>query len=181
MKKNTKNRAKHIRLGNVKIEFITLDGILTDFLKSKLIVSYRDHLGNGYCDLNYNNEDNFFDVGDCCLEDLQCRLKFYNFTNFVPRFCPENTCIKSNLFCIPEELGDGICQDHNNGPFCDYDLGDCCLTGGLEDLDLVRGTFAIEGPKNTTECCDCLCKANFNQLNQFLLSVTKIPDLSILG
>ena len=36
LKKNTKNRAKHIRLGNVKIEFITLDGILTDFFEIKV-------------------------------------------------------------------------------------------------------------------------------------------------
>ena len=102
--------------------------------------------GNGFCDLhlNQNTPENFFDVGDCCLEDLKCGHNFYNFSGqwSTPEYhCPENTCIKSNIFCIPEEIGDGICQDHNNGPFCDYDLGDCCL-----------------GPTNTTECCDCHCK-----------------------
>ena len=55
--------------------------------------------------------------------------------------CPENPCIKSNNFCIPEELGDGICQDHNNGPYCNYDMGDCCLVG-----------------RNVEECCNCNCK-----------------------
>ena len=140
--------------------------------KWKLIFSCRDNWGDGYCDLNHNNAENFFDVGDCCLEDLQCRLKFFNFTNFIPRFCPENTCIKSNTFCILEELGDGICQDHNNGPFCDYDLGDCCLAG-------CEGgqwqTFCLGSPKNTTECCDCLCKHHFDTLGQFLLPLV-IPD-----
>ena len=138
----------------------------------------RDHWGNGYCDLNHNNAENFFDVGDCCLENLQCRLKFENFTNFIPRFCPENTCIQSNIFCILEELGDGICQDHNNGPFCDYDLGDCCLTEVLDDH---VGTFTMARPKINTECCDCFCKANFDPLNPFLLGATIIPQFPNLG
>ena len=123
--------------------------------KWKLIFSCRDNWGDGYCDLNHNNAENFFDVGDCCLEDLQCRLKFFNFTNFIPRFCPENTCIKSNLFCIPEELGDGICQDHNNGPFFDFDLGDCCLH------------LSLGNPKNEQEqpdCCTCSCRIPFESI-----------------
>ena len=52
----------------------------------------------------------------------------------------------SNTFCITEELGDGICQDYNNGPFCDYDLGDC---------------FAINS--NLDECCNC--KTSFTDSN----------------
>ena len=76
--------------------------------------------GDGSCDLNYNKPEHFFDFGDCCMEQLDCRLD----NQFV--YCPDNPCIKSNMFCIPEELGDGICQDHNNSPYCDFDLGDCC-------------------------------------------------------
>ena len=45
------------------------------------------------------------------------------------------------VFCIPEELGDGICQDHNNGPYCDNDLGDCCL--------VQQAVYE--------ECCNCGC------------------------
>ena len=95
--------------------------------------------GDGICDLNLNNKENYFDVGDCCLENPKCMSFAYN-TKYVE--CPENVCIQSNTFCILEELGDGICQGHNNGPFCQYDLGDCCS---------VPGNF-------TTCCCNCDCK-----------------------
>ena len=33
------------------------------------------------------------------------------------------------------KIGDGICQDHNNGPFCEYDGGDCCVTSINADVD----------------------------------------------
>ena len=103
--------------------------------------------GNEHCDLNHNNPEHFFDHGDCCLENLSCRRMFSNegIMDSEFKFCPENyPCIKSNLFCISEEVGDGICQDHNNSPFCDYDLGDCCLSKIYPDED--------------TECNQCSCK-----------------------
>ena len=98
-------------------------------------------LGDGVCDLQYNKAENFFDIGDCCLniQDLMCREKKIHNSVYEYFTCPENLCIESNNFCIPEQLGDGICQDHNNGPFCDMDLGDCCL-------NLPIG------------CCTCSCK-----------------------
>ena len=98
-------------------------------------------LGDGVCDLQYNKAENFFDIGDCCLniQDLMCRQKKIHNSVYEYFTCPENLCIESNNFCIPEQLGDGICQDHNNGPFCDMDLGDCCL-------NLPIG------------CCTCSCK-----------------------
>ena len=106
---------------------------------------YYSNWGDGHCDLNHNNADHYFDLGDCCLENLSCRRVFSNLgiMDWETSFCPENDpCIKSNLFCIQEELGDGICQDHNNGPFCDYDGGDCCLIPDGEDDD----------------CCECACR-----------------------
>ena len=44
-------------------------------------------------------------------------------------------------------MGDGICQDYNNGPLCDYDLGDCCLS--LDKLIY-------------DECCDCICHLDYD-------------------
>ena len=91
------------------------------------------HLGDGLCDLLKNDKENYFDVGDCCLENPICM------SSLITLMCPENVCIKSNIFCITEELGDGICQDHNNGPFCQFDLGDCCLIpGNFTYLNLVN-------------------------------------------
>ena len=102
------------------------------------------------CDINRNTEEYFFDIGDCCLDsssEYSCKHT-YSEETFALEYtnCPENLCIKSNNFCIPEELGDGICQDHNNGPFCDYDLGDCCSTNNYY--------WVISDSK---DCCACFC------------------------
>ena len=103
-----------------------------------------NHLGDGICNLNFNIDKYFFDIGDCCLdeEEIKCRLE----EDYIE--CPQNTCILSNNFCIAEELGDGLCQDYNNGPYCDYDLGDCC-THNSDHLDTMD---------SKKDCCACFCK-----------------------
>ena len=111
------------------------------------------HLGNRWCDLNQNNEDHYFDFGDCCLEDTSCRVKFFDQTDFVDKYCPPNPCIKSNIFCVKEELGNGICEDYNNGPYCDYDLGDCCLSPP-------NHSWTTPGEISKRDCCICSCKQN---------------------
>ena len=98
-------------------------------------LQFNMYIGNGFCHPHFNSANFFFDAGDCCLDDPVC---VGNATE-IP--CPESPCILSNSFCIPEELGDGICQDHNNGPYCDMDSGDCCLP----DAD-------------DTQCCLCSCR-----------------------
>ena len=111
-----------------------------------------DH-GDGYCDSEYNNAENFFDIGDCCLpiQDLACTQQ-----NAVGS-CPDKVCIKSNNFCIPHQLGDGICQDHNNGPFCNFDLGDCCL----------RFSDDHNNEEFLTDCCTCSCHADGSTLDYY--------------
>ena len=113
---------------------------------------YQYHLGDGWCDLNQNNEDHYFDFGDCCLEDISCRLKFFNQTEYIDKYCPPNPCIRSNIFCVQEELGNGICEDHNNGPYCDYDLGDCCMKPPN------NGPTTTEQHISKAGCCVCSCK-----------------------
>ena len=97
------------------------------------------------CNVNRNTEEYFFDIGDCCLDsssEYSCKQTYNERTNTLKSTnCPENLCIKSNNFCIPEELGDGICQDHNNGPYCEFDMGDCCLFSD----------------KSVEFCCNCAC------------------------
>ena len=63
--------------------------------------------GDGKCDVLLNTQEYFFDAGDCCYDQ-------------------SSVCIKSDRYCIEDQIGDGICQDHNNSPLCNYDLGDCC-------------------------------------------------------
>ena len=117
------------------------------FFPELLPVPGSHHLGNGVCDLIFNIDKYFFDIGDCCLEfnlyeEMTCRFEA------VYVECPQHTCIRSNNFCIAEELGDGICQDHNNGPFCHYDLGDCCSPH--------NNHLEISDPK-AKDCCGCYC------------------------
>ena len=111
--------------------------------KQEVCGLYNFELGNGRCNFELNKVEFQFDVGDCCLppEELTCRS--IDIDEYVIP-CPDNPCIKSNNFCIPDELGDSICQDHNNGPFCGYDLGDCCL--------FKESTWS--------DCCTCSCHMN---------------------
>ena len=126
---------------------------------------YQHHLGNELCDLNRNNEDHFFDAGDCCLEDVSCQVSFFNITDEIQKYCPENPCIKSNIFCVQEELGNGRCEDYNNGPYCDYDLGDCCLSCG--------NSVQLLSEESDDGCCVCSCKqadnCNTNHANNWII------------
>ena len=99
-------------------------------------------LGDAICDLSYNTAEYFFDIGDCCQDDIfACTEQTFLYTvlDSMSEECPHDSCIESNNYCIADELGDGICQDHNNGPHCDYDLGDCCASDEQE------------------QCCYCAC------------------------
>ena len=104
-------------------------------------------LGNGICQLDLNNAQNFFDAGDCCLNSTQCDWPIEGTMltgsirwDSMKIDCPENVCVKSNIYCNQEQMGDGICHDNNNSILCDYDLGDCCIPDTVED-----------------SCCLCLC------------------------
>ena len=119
-------------------------------------LSFAQH-GNGHCDEEFNNYEEFFDAGDCCLPnptiffdgsviDPTYKFEVPKFSE-PPRPCQKNecVCIPNNLVCNITQLGDGICQDVNNGPLCEYDLGDCCLKWYL-DPDEREGN-----------CCNCFC------------------------
>ena len=104
--------------------------------------------GDKICDLNMNNPENRFDSGDCCIEGVICTIQHDEIID-----CPENPCVKANNFCVPNELGDGICQDHNNGPFCDHDLGDCCLANRFQ----------------SGECGPCFCTEDDDPLSSGII------------
>ena len=121
--------------------------------KSGLELYLEDYIGDGKCQLELNNVEYFFDAGDCCLEYPECTITiqgdsslwcqlwcvgtFYESHEVV---CPEHVCIKSDIYCIQELMGDGICHDNNNSKLCDWDSGDCC--GQSRNVDF---------------CCTCAC------------------------
>ena len=112
-------------------------------------VEWFQYFGDGLCDLGFNSKEHFFDIGDCCLENPFCMSSTFLSTAHDP-YCEED-CIKSNIFCIKEELGDRICQGHNNGPFCDHDLGDCCL------VNQTINQYAFHETSKTNCTCNCEC------------------------
>ena len=117
------------------------------------VLDYMMYLGDGTCNPNYNKAEYFFDIGDCCMEmgpDTICQYVELETQERTCVPCPENQCIISNNFCIAEELGDGICQDHNNGPYCEYDMGDCLLA-----------------PKKSKDGC-CYCYFRTTDTSNFL-------------
>ena len=109
--------------------------------------NYFRLIEDGICDDFLNKKECYFDGGDCCLEDID---------NVA---CDDCVCIQSNLTCLQHELGDGICQDYNNFKMCDYDLDDCCP----ENYGKMHPKFYRED----NECCDCLCKHKYYQIDGF--------------
>ena len=74
-------------------------------------------MGDGHCDPIYNRVEYLFDAGDCCLENTTRYFEGGYEFSIPPRPCyePECVCVPNNLICNEDQLGDGICQDHNNG------------------------------------------------------------------
>ena len=119
-------------------------------------LSFAKH-GNGHCDKEFNNYEEFFDAGDCCLTNPTILFESIQihpiYQNEIPKFADpprpcekdECICIPNNLVCNATQIGDGICQDYNNGPLCEYDLGDCCLKWDWLPHE-------VEG-----NCCNCFC------------------------
>ena len=118
---------------------------------------FKWYLGDGKCQMNLNNIQYFFDAGDCCLDSPDCQLLLeanddclwgYGSPKQVKAIdivCPEHRCIKSDVYCIEEFMGDGICDDFNNSHLCEFDLRDCC--GPDRELD---------GSLDTCCICECL-------------------------
>ena len=116
-------------------------------------------LGDWVCDPSLNNPENFFDLGDCCFENITtCAIngdtvKPQYLSDFVETVsCPQDLCIKSNTYCVEAEVGDGLCQDYNNAEKCDFDLGDCCLPRRHD----------------TNTCCSCYCGGFYTGLSKML-------------
>ena len=105
-------------------------------------------IGDGHCNPDLNKLEFYFDAGDCCVENVTRKVMIQD--KFIARPCSELDCIclpsYGYAYCIEDQLGDGICQDYNNSPQCDYDHGDCCTPNDVLE-----------------KCCICQCK----HLNQF--------------
>ena len=87
-------------------------------------------IGDGWCDVQNNNEGCRFDGGDCC----DC-ARASNESSFSlcadpgaacynpPAVTVQSSCINGTI----DFIGDGVCHADNNNKGCLYDGGDCCM------------------------------------------------------
>jgi len=95
--------------------------------------------GDGFCDDANNNCGCEYDEGDCCGPTVS------------KKYCKACKCIdpgfkvKHYTGCGKDAYkGDGVCDDHNNNPGCEYDGGDCCAK-------------SLGSAVKTTYCHKCEC------------------------
>ena len=113
-------------------------------------------IGDGWCDMENNNEGCRFDGGDCC----DC-ARASNESSISPcadpgAVCYNPTAVTVQSSCINgiiEYIGDGVCDTVNNNKDCLYDGGDCCMCT-CTDGQLWRcgyGGFSCADPDVTTQ------------------------------
>ncbi|CAM9522446.1 unnamed protein product, partial [Ectocarpus sp. 12 AP-2014] len=121
-------------------------------------------VGNGFCDMDNNNEACAYDGGDCCerTREDQPNQECGRWSGFA---CidPEAPCVDDDSFTVdmvesrkyPGSFGNGWCDEDNNTEECAYDGGDCCecTCESLEDDDYAcRSNFACVDP--SAPCVD---------------------------
>ena len=116
---------------------------------------------DGFCDDIANTLACDYDGGDCCVEDpntdycviCDCIINDGNYCLFFTKRAQiiHQICFVSCIAgvtvspdCFLSYLGDFYCDDINNFSHCNYDYGDCCLTGNSVH----------------NYCVDCICKSN---------------------
>ncbi|CAG9309868.1 unnamed protein product [Blepharisma stoltei] len=92
-------------------------------------------LGNGVCDQSCNPPYCGFDLGDCGYCWNGCKLYLgYEYMlggtcdevcNVIDYYIDMGACKGCSTNCTSDMLGNGICDPEYNGPFCNYDFGDC--------------------------------------------------------
>jgi len=99
------------------------------------------HKDDQFCDDDNNNCGCGWDGGDCCGKTGNMNQYKYCFQcacrdpTYVAPQCP-----------IEKFKGDGVCDDHNNIPGCNWDGGDCC-----------KKTNGGHGDKQFKFCKKCAC------------------------
>lgn len=101
---------------------------------------FNETIGNGWCDMENNNEECTYDGHDCCACEYGAPLDEFVVKHFL--FCrnPNSTCgldprVDEYPNCNGDmnDLEDGYCDQRNNIDDCGRDGGDCCECGGIDD------------------------------------------------
>ena len=87
-------------------------------------------IGDGWCDVENNNEECHFDGGDCCDCARASNKSSFSLCADPDVACYNPTAATVQSTCINgiiESIGDGECNSDNNNEACLYDGGDCCM------------------------------------------------------
>ena len=95
-------------------------------------------VGDGMCNDETNNQECYYDGGDCCGSCI------------ITDFCVNCTCIgvgSNNPEVMNPLIGDGICHDEFNTETCNFDGGDCTDCGQCEaiTITLKNNTLLAQG------------------------------------
>ncbi|CAM9855816.1 unnamed protein product, partial [Ascophyllum nodosum] len=88
------------------------------------------NIGDGWCDVENNNEGCRFDGGDCCDCARASNESSFSLCVDPGAACYNTTVATVQSSCINglvEFIGDGACDADNNNKECLYDGGDCCM------------------------------------------------------
>lgn len=108
---------------------------------------FPDRIGNGWCDMENNNQDSNYDGDDCCACGDESPLETFIVKHFLVCRDPNSECDVdprgskyTNCSGAMNDLEDGYCDQRNNIDDCGYDGGDCssylpsCAGGYTEGL-----------------------------------------------
>ena len=87
-------------------------------------------IGDGWCDMENNNEECLFDGGDCCNCDRASNESSFSLCADPGAVCYNPAAATVQSSCITgtiDYIGDGWCDPDNNNEGCFYDGGDCCM------------------------------------------------------
>ena len=88
------------------------------------------NIGDGWCDVENNNEGCHFDGGDCCDCGRASNEFSFSLCADPDAACYNPTAATVQLSCVNgsiRSIGDGVCDAINNNKGCLYDGGDCCM------------------------------------------------------
>lgn len=101
---------------------------------------FPDRIGNGWCDMENNNEDCDYDGYDCCACQYETPPHEFVVKHFLVCRNPNSMCeldprVEEYADCNGDinDLEDGYCDQRNNIVDCGHDGGDCCGCGGTDD------------------------------------------------
>ena len=129
--------------------------------------------GNGFCEDYCNHPDLYFDLGDCCLDNINDAMCYdcicFEDCSRHPSEFPDNMTyatecynpdilpyaeIQRGVTCFPGSIGDGICHGYCNNHLFYFDGGDCCLPTVISSVNFQSIVLEKCG-KNEWNDCTC--------------------------